>query len=428
MIQKILGMIAQQEQSAFIKKVDEHRWTPLHCAAYFNHGFSAEILLAVDRSIAYMKDAEGVTALHIAAHRGNQWIMDVILQYCPDCCELVDERGWNALHFVVNSSSIIWSFAAKHILKNSSLSNLLNEKDSRGNTPLHHHSKSLHYMKDVMCHDRVDKMAFNKQNLNAYDVALTSEELSDKKFMEITRAFKDNRRCAEFRRPLEDDILPKRKDSERWKAEYEARNAEWKARKDRFVSIMEKASKTHLVVDTLIATVAFTAGITMPGGFISQEDPHSGSPVLMRNTAFKAFIITNTIAMVQSCSAAFIHLFMPLLFHEQNLGDFSFLLASLAFCLSISAMGAMVLAFVMGTYAVLMHSLGLAIANSVIGLCFFVPVFFVSIGCSRYLLEILIMGSSWILDRLSDFWDCIVEGCENLCECIAHIFNRCRQN
>ena len=174
-------------------------------------------------------------------------------------------------------------------------------------------------------------------------------------------------------------------------------------RKDRFVSIMKETSQYHLVVDTLIATVAFTAGITMPGGFKGQEDPHSGSPVLMRNTAFKAFIITNTIAMVQSCSAAFIHLFMPLLFHEQNLGDFSFLLASMAFCLSISAMGAMVLAFVMGTYAVLMHSWGLALANSVIGLFFFIPVFFVSIGCLDLLLEILRMGSSWIFDRSCDF-------------------------
>ena len=35
-----------------------------------------------------------------------------------------------------------------------------------------------------MYHDRVDKMAFNKQNLNAYQVALTSEQLSDKKVKE----------------------------------------------------------------------------------------------------------------------------------------------------------------------------------------------------------------------------------------------------
>ena len=100
-------------------------------------------------------------------------------------------------------------------------------------------------------------------------------------YMEITLAIaNDERHRAEFRRPLEDDILSKRKDYiGRWKAE-------WKVREDRFVSIMKETSQYHLVVDTLIATVTFTAGITMPGGFIGQEGPHSGSPILMRNTAF----------------------------------------------------------------------------------------------------------------------------------------------
>ncbi|XP_075661251.1 protein ACCELERATED CELL DEATH 6-like [Castanea sativa] len=423
MIQKILEGKTQEQKSALIKQVDKQRWTPLHCAAYFNCIGTRE-LLKVDRSIAYMKDAKGMTALHIAAHRGHHWVMERILEYCPDCCELVDERGWNALHFVVNSSSSKWakydsSFWAKYgsesILKTSLLSNLLNEKDARGNTPLHHHSKSLHYLKDVMCNNRVDRMAFNKQNLNAYDIALTSEELSDKKFMQITRAFIDNRCRAGLRKPFGDDILPKRKDYE---DELKAFQAEWRVRKDRFVSIMKETSQYHLVVDTLIATVTFTAGITMPGGFIGQDGPHLGSPVLMRNTTFKAFIITNTIAMVQSCSAAFIQLFMPLLFQDKDPGDFSFLLASLAFCLSISAMGAMVLAFVMGTYAVLMHSLGLAIANSVIGLFFFIPLFFVSIGCSRYLLEILRIGSYWIFCRLSHFSNCIADRCDGICDCI----------
>ncbi|XP_030940060.1 ankyrin repeat-containing protein At5g02620-like [Quercus lobata] len=400
MIQKILERIAQQEQSAFIKKVDKQRWTPLHCAAYFGHCNIARLLLEVDRSIAYMKDAKGMTALHIAAHQGHRWVMEFILEDCPDCCELVDERGWNALHFVVNSSSSCWAKReVKDILEKSSFSNLLNEKDADGNTPLHHHSKSLHYIKDVMCHNRVDKMAFNKQNFNAYDIALTSE-VSAKKFMQITRAYIDNGLRPEFRRPLEDDILLKGKDyADNW-----GRLKAWKSRKDQFVSSMEKASKTHLVVDTLIATVAFTAGITMPGGFRDHEGPHPGSAVLMGNAAFKAFVITNTLAMVQSCSAAFIHLFMPLLFHDKNLiGDFSFLLASLAFCLSISAMGAMMLAFVTGTYAVLMHSLNLAIANSVIGLCFFIPLFFVSIGCSQYLHEMWSIGLSWFFEYVLEY-------------------------
>ena len=190
MIQKILKRIAQQEQSALIRKVDKQRWTPLHCAAYFNRYSSAEVLLKVNRSIAYMKDAKGMTALHIAAHQGHLGVMESILEGCPDCCELVDERGWNAFHFVVNSSSSIWAnYGVAHILEKSSLSNILNEKDASGNTPLHHHSKSLHYIADVMYHDRVDKMAFNKQNLSAYDVALTSEELSDIKVKENSTLF-----------------------------------------------------------------------------------------------------------------------------------------------------------------------------------------------------------------------------------------------
>ena len=226
-------------------------------------------------------------------------------------------------------------------------------------------------------------------------------------------AFPRNNRPAEFRRFLgEHNVKPKNFLFGLLRWEEEAYNS-----RKRFVSIMKKTSQTHLVVDTLIATVTFTAGITMPGGFIGQEGPHSGSPVLMRNTAFKAFIITNTTAMVQSCSAAFFHLFMPLLFDEKNLGDFSFLLASLAFFASISSMGTMMVAFVLGTYAVLMHSWGLAVANSVIGLFYFIPVFFICIGSLNYFLEISSVGSFWILGRLyflcpncTSFIDCYVLG------------------
>ena len=179
-----------REQSALIKQVDKQRWTPLHCAAYFNRKSSAKVLLSVNRSIAYMKDAKGMTALHIAAHRGHHKVMKYILKYCPDCCVLVDERGWNALHFVVNSSSSYWAkHGVKDILEKSSFSNLLNEKDADGNTPFHHHSKSLYYIKDVMCHNRVDKMAFNKQNFNTCDNALTSD-ISDKKVKENFISFR----------------------------------------------------------------------------------------------------------------------------------------------------------------------------------------------------------------------------------------------
>ena len=120
------------------------------------------MLLRVDRSIAYMEDAKGMTTLHIAAQKGNATIMKEILDYC----ELVDNRGWNALHFAVTSSGDQSEIIVQIILKTSSLSNILNEKDGKGDTPLHHYSKSLKYIKCLIYHNRVDKMAFNKENLD----------------------------------------------------------------------------------------------------------------------------------------------------------------------------------------------------------------------------------------------------------------------
>ena len=207
-------------------------------------------------------------------------------------------------------------------------------------------------------------------------------------FTDIGCAFKRNR-PKEFRRFFRDDIKFERKTNYILEVDQVS-----KGHRERFVFVMENASQVHLVVDTLITTVTFVAGITMPGGFIGQEGPQPGSAVLIRNAAFRVFVITDTIAMVQSCCAAFIYLFMPLLIREQILGGFTFLLA---FCLTILAMGAtVVLAFVAGTYAVLMHSSDLAIATCVIGLCFFIPGLFITIGCSSYLGGIWGMGMFWI--------------------------------
>ncbi len=62
------------------------------------------MMLDKDRDVAYMKDTKGRTALHIAAQRGNDNIVSLIVSRCPDCCELVDNRGWNVLHFGIKGA------------------------------------------------------------------------------------------------------------------------------------------------------------------------------------------------------------------------------------------------------------------------------------------------------------------------------------
>ena len=122
---------------------------------------------------------------------------------------------------------------------------------------------------------------------------------------------------------------------------------------------------SHLVVAALIATVAFAAAFTIPGGYRSDN----GTAILRRNKAFQAFIVADSIAMVFSLSAVFTHFLMSLIIEETK--DFNEALLVASFCFTLWSMAAMVIAFVAGTYAMLAPSLGLAIITCLIGLSFF---------------------------------------------------------
>lgn len=79
------------------------------------------------------------------------------------------------------------------------------------------------------------------------------------------------------------------------------------------------------------------------------------------------------VKMVLSSSAVFIHLFLPIM-PDKFLSDARDFLHTLAFTFLLLAMIPMVLAFITGTYAVLAHSLDVAIPACIIGLSFF-PIF-----------------------------------------------------
>ncbi|KAB1226630.1 hypothetical protein CJ030_MR1G027487 [Morella rubra] len=134
---------------------------------------------------------------------------------------------------------------------------------------------------------------------------------------------------------------------------------------------LENAATAHLVAATLITTVTFAAGITIPGGFVGNDGTHPGSAILRSSAAFVAFVIFNTTSLVFSSSAVLIHLLVPLLPKPESRANFSMV----AWLFILVAMVTMVGAFVTGSYAVLAHSAGLAIASCVIGLSF-IPILF----------------------------------------------------
>ncbi|KAJ0100224.1 hypothetical protein Patl1_21620 [Pistacia atlantica] len=324
-----------------------------------------------DPDFHYSANNFGETPLYLAASRANDNMVIQILERCttaahegpngktalhaaaivcqPECHELEDDRGWNVLHFAMLSLN---KEDLKHLLESSLIMSLINKKDAKGNTPLHIWAaarRGLFYFHGEFG----DWKAVNNQNVGVFDIEQYGYSELEKEIQELS---KDVGKGNQY----PNGVIRNRKDT---KIEDESAEDEKETR------------ASHLVVATLIATVTFAAAFTFPGGYNSEKGQNQGTAILGRNSAFQAFIITNTIAMTLSLSAVFIHLFLALKFIIKPWENRRLLVIALN--LTMFAMGAMVIAFITGTYAVLAPSLGLAITTCFIGLIFFLLAFFV---------------------------------------------------
>jgi ankyrin repeat protein len=155
------------------RRTDDDGWSPLLYAAFFPlwTGFlTVKVLLEHDVSAAYIVDSEKRTALHLAVVRGHMAAVGAIMITCPACCELVDSRGWNALHYAAITRKG-YIYFPRLIPK---FDKLIYEKDNDGNTPLHLFAAFGSYPQKFLSSDwrhAYKKMCgLNKQNLSVDDI------------------------------------------------------------------------------------------------------------------------------------------------------------------------------------------------------------------------------------------------------------------
>ncbi|XP_062119757.1 protein ACCELERATED CELL DEATH 6-like [Humulus lupulus] len=345
------------------KQVDDDGCIPLHYVAFFYSSNVVEItkmLLENNESSAYIKNKEGMTTLHIAAYNeccGDK-IMKEILTSCPDSYEEVDNEGRNVLHHAVSTTYLS---NVNFILEHAS-SLILNRKDKEGNTPLLHmaatSSWNLPVLKALLSHPKVNRMSLNKQNNNIRDEYMIQFKQYEVRMLDLFNKY--------FIEPsVGIHIL---------ELELNRKNINYMQKE-----IITKIKESSLVTSTLIATVTFAAGFTMPGGYISDEVGHrqQGSAVLRNNTAFQAFIITNTMAMLLSATSVFLNIFLNITFVEGVNDHRKWNYYKFCMSLTIYALALMMIAFVTGTYAVLSLSAPLAITTCFIGSFFFVITFYI---------------------------------------------------
>ncbi|XP_049386867.1 protein ACCELERATED CELL DEATH 6-like [Solanum stenotomum] len=157
-----------------------------------------------------------------------------------------------------------------------------------------------------------------------------------------------------------------------------------KAKRDKIeIEKIMKAAQIQVVVATLLMTVTFAAGFTLPGGLYNDDSPNKGMAILLRKTVFRAFVISDVLTFAFSAGAIFIYFLMAdcdVDEDEECTRDWFKVLRSyyyIAGILQLLAMGAVVIAFVTGMYATLANSLALAVSVCVIGCVSFLMNFWI---------------------------------------------------
>ncbi|XWS42534.1 hypothetical protein CRYUN_Cryun16bG0022600 [Craigia yunnanensis] len=386
-----VACLTEKCQSA-LPKSDDYGWTPLHYAVHFGAVDICKLFLRYDSLTAYIRDKEGMSVIHIAAREGEVIILEMLAYGFPEIWDLQDNKGQTALHLAVARGKL---HSVKFILGTVlSYDGLINQQDNEGNTALH--LAAIQGQQDTIFEllikdSRVEKTATNMEGLTVIDILLLKEYgyyeknwiimsvASNGGIGSLEHAINKNSRKT---RSIETIDIEQPQQSEGrelasdtpvdGQRQLASRKAEPAGLKKASYDQLQHIASINLLVTTLIATVSFAAGFTMPGGYKS-DGPEEGMAILSRKSAFRVFVIANALAFCFSTTSMFLH-YCKSFVEKLDVLSFYTYITSLLTSYGITAM---VIAFVSGTYAALADTPGLAKAV-------------LSIGCSFFGLQLLV--------------------------------------
>ncbi|KAJ4960980.1 hypothetical protein NE237_020890 [Protea cynaroides] len=304
---------------------DKKGRSPLHYAASMGYYDGLKELLNIDTRVAYQPERLGHYPIHEAASAGHIDVIKLLLDFCPGSWALLGKGGQNVLHIAAQTGK---ENVVRYILKMPMFEMLINDLDVSENTPLHMATMCNHYkVAHVLTRDRRVNMSINNNdNLTALDVAekniATGGSLGN--LLTLTTLT-----IANAPRAQDLDVL-----DDKDRLDYLIHRPKAKDFKDRV--------NTLLLVSTLVTTVTFAAGFTIPGGLNSK-----GIAVLLTNTKFKVFVICDAIALFCSILAV-----VSLIWAQ--FGDVSLIRSVIGFTLLLLgiSLSLMVIAFSAGLYLV----------------------------------------------------------------------------
>ncbi|CAL2247758.1 unnamed protein product [Prunus armeniaca] len=386
---ELLEIISSMEET-FQSPKDEKDRTPLHCAVE-----GVRFLLERHLSDSHRVDHRGNFPIHSASSKGHVKIVKELLRHRPDSKEFRNFNEENILHVAARCGK---DNVVKYFLKRGELQMLINEKDSDGNTPLHlatmHHHPKVVYR--LAWDTRTNLKLLNGRGMTALDITESTLATIDSYHGTLTWTVLKSA----FAQPAQNlHVLqwwrsPQVADNggdhheERFKYRVDAQSLHVQRKKQRSPQVADNGGDHHeerfkdrvnalLVVATLVATVAFAAGFTMPGGN-NDSASHEGMAILLTKAMFQTFVICNTIAMYTAILVA-----VSLIWAQ--LGDINLVYIALRLALPLLgiALTMMSLAFMAGVYVVVSNLHWLAYVVLILGgvFTFIVFVLFIPLSC-----------------------------------------------
>nr|GMD47945.1 ankyrin repeat-containing protein At3g12360-like [Ipomoea batatas] len=288
-----------------VAELDSRKSSPLHMAAVGGGLEMVKLLLSADPEMCLASDRDGRNPLHLAAMKGRVEAVKELLRVQPAAVRQRTGSGKETvLHLCVKHNQFEALKTLMASVESQIINEIMNATDSDGNTILHLavSDKQIEIIKHLL---RTGQIAVNSTNENGYTAldVLAQSLQKDTNDFEIGELLREARALRAKEISSTTHHQPRTTTTNNNNNLHQNPAGDWLSRK----------RDSIMVVASLIATMAFQAGVNPPGGVWQENSPPKDSPhphkageaVMAYNHAkviYRYFIQTNTTAFVSSLS------------------------------------------------------------------------------------------------------------------------------
>ncbi|KAK7324039.1 hypothetical protein VNO77_27550 [Canavalia gladiata] len=310
-------------------------------------------LLRKCASCAMERDKYGYFPIHLASYAGHVKVVEELIkeEYCTHPRELLTKDGRNILHLAAQSGKYK---VVRHILKSThhDFQKMINDQDAKGNTALHLATLCCHpkVVQALIWDKRVKHSLVNNKDQTALEACMPPDNPTLRQWLTWLALKSAGVQSGE------PESSPLRVPPESTYKFLKQKAPKMDQYKDRI--------NTLVLVSTLIVTVTFAAGFTMPGGS-NGSDPGKGMATMLKHIWFKLYIFCLTISLYGAISVTIILIWA-------QLGDIT--LAFLALTVARPILGVILatlsIAFLAGVHLVITELSWLATSTLIMALVF----------------------------------------------------------